>query len=92
MSNEKHIQQEVISMDDSTKRKMRIMKTHRKELGLCQKDVAEKACITLQQYQNFESGRRRITNCSAIIALRICVALELDPYDLIFESGRDCNK
>ena len=79
-------------MDDSTKRKMRIMKTRRKELGLRQKDVAEKACITLQQYQNFESGRRRSTNCSAIIALRICVALELDPYDLIFESGRDCNK
>ena len=76
-------------MDDRTKRQTKIMKMRRRELGFRLEDVVEEACITLQQYQNFESGRRRSTNCSAIIALRICAALELDPYDLVFENGRD---
>ena len=76
-------------MDEITKRQVTIMKKHRKEMGFTQGDIAEEAGITLQQYQNFEYGRRKIANCSTILALRICAALELDPYELVFENGRD---
>ena len=76
-------------MDGITKRQVTIMKKRRKEMGFTQGDIAEEAGITLQQYQNFEYGRRKIANCSTILALRICAALELDPYELVFENGRD---
>ena len=76
-------------MDEITKRQVTIMKKRRKEMGFTQGDIAEEAGITLQQYQNFEYGRRKISNCSTILALLICAALELDPYELVFENGRD---
>ncbi|HRR77219.1 MAG TPA: helix-turn-helix transcriptional regulator [Ruminococcus sp.] len=76
-------------MDEIAKRQVTIMKKRRKEMGFTQGDIAEEAGITLQQYQNFEYGRRKIANCSTILALRICAALELDPYELVFENGRD---
>ncbi len=76
-------------MDEITKRQVTIMKKRRKEMGFTQGDIAEEAGITLQQYQNFEYGRRKIANCSTILALRIYAALELDPYELVFENGRD---
>ena len=76
-------------MDEITKRQVTIMKKCREEMGFRQSDVAEEACITLQQYQNFEYGKRKIANCSTILALRICAALELDPYELVFENGWD---
>ena len=76
-------------MDEITKRQVTIMKKRRSEMGFTQGDIAEEAGITLQQYQNFEYGRRKIANCSTILALRICAALELDPYELVFENGRD---
>ena len=76
-------------MDEITKRQVMIMKKRRTEMGFSQTDVAEEAGISLQQYQNFEYGKRKIANCSTIMALRICAALELDPYELVFENGRD---
>ena len=45
---------------------------------LTQKQVAERAGITLQQYQKFESGSRNIMTSSFRIACRIIEALELD--------------
>ena len=76
-------------MDESAKRQMRIMKERRTELGFRQEDVAAEVGISLQHYQNFESGRRKIANCSTLLGLRICAALELDPYELVFENGHD---
>lgn len=76
-------------MDEITKRQTQIMKKRMTELGFRQEDVAEEAGISLQQYQNFENGRRKVANCYTILGLRICVALELDPYELVFENGRD---
>ena len=76
-------------MDESAKRQMRIMKERRTELGFRQEDVAAEVGISLQHYQNFESGRREIANCSTLLGLRICAALELDPYELVFENGHD---
>ena len=76
-------------MDEITKLQVMIMKKRRTEMGFTQTDVAEEAGISLQQYQNFEYGKRKIANCSTIMALRICADLELDPYELVFENGRD---
>lgn len=45
---------------------------------LTQKQVAERAGITLQQYQKFESGARNIMTSSFRIACRVIEALELD--------------
>lgn len=45
---------------------------------LTQKQVAERAKITLQQYQKFESGSRNIMTSSFRIACRVIEALELD--------------
>jgi transcriptional regulator with XRE-family HTH domain len=45
---------------------------------LTQKQVAERAKITLQQYQKFESGARSIMTSSFRIACRVIEALELD--------------
>ena len=49
--------------------------------GMTQKQVAEKANITLQQYQKFESGARNIMTCSFRIACRVIEALDLNISD-----------
>ena len=46
--------------------------------GLTQKQVAERAKVTLQQYQKFESGDRNILTASFRIACRIIEALGMD--------------
>jgi transcriptional regulator with XRE-family HTH domain len=49
--------------------------------GMTQKQVAENAKITLQQYQKFESGARNIMTCSFRIACRVIEALEMNISD-----------
>ena len=66
----------------------RILKERRKELGLTQTQVAMESGIELQQYQRFEKGIRPFENCSLKIGLRVCAALELNPYDLISFIGQ----
>ena len=61
-----------------------ILKERRKELGLTQTEVAHESGIELQQYQRYELGIRPFENCSIRIGLKVCAALELDPYDLFF--------
>lgn len=61
----------------------RILKERRTELGLTQIQVAMESGIELQQYQRFEKGIRPFENCSFKIGLRVCAALEIDPYELI---------
>ncbi len=61
----------------------RILKERRKELGLTQNQVALDSGIELQSYQKFESGARKLENCSMRIGLQVCAALELDPYELL---------
>jgi transcriptional regulator with XRE-family HTH domain len=50
----------------------------RKKLGLTQTQVAEKAFITLRQYQKFESGERKLSSSSFWMASKILQVLELD--------------
>ena len=51
---------------------------------LTQSEVAHEVGIDLQSYQKFESGKRKLENCSMRIGLQVCAALELDPYELLF--------
>ena len=66
-----------------------ILKKRRKELGLTQTEVADAIGIQLQQYQMFEYGTRKVSNSSMILGLRLCAALELKPYELVFEKELD---
>ena len=61
-----------------------ILKERRKEMELTQSEVAHEVGIDLQSDQKFESGRRKLENCSMRIGLQVCAALELDPYELLF--------
>ena len=49
--------------------------------GMTQRQVAERAKITIQQYQKFESGERNIMTCSFRIACRVIEALEMNISD-----------
>ena len=66
-----------------------ILKKRRKELGLTQTDVADAIGVQLQQYQMFEYGTRKESTSSMILGLRLCAALELEPYELVFEKESD---
>ena len=66
-----------------------ILGQRREELNMTQKQIAAEIGISLQQYQRFEYGYRDVSAASAKLVLRICAALELDPYELIFENGID---
>lgn len=66
-----------------------ILKKRRKELGLTQTEIAEAIGVQLQQYQMFEYGTRKVSTSSMILGLRLCAALELEPYELVFEKESD---
>jgi DNA-binding XRE family transcriptional regulator len=70
-------------------REAMILKKRRKELGLTQSEVADAIGIQLQQYQMFEYGTRKVSTSSMILGLRLCAALELKPYELVFEKESD---
>ena len=70
-------------------REAMILKKRRKELGLTQTEVADAIGIQLQQYQLFEYGTRKVSTSSMILGLRLCAALELKPYELVFEKESD---
>jgi len=61
---------------------MNILRTARKELGLTQQQVADKANINQRQYQMFESGTRDLINASFRIAMAVCESLEIEPEKL----------
>lgn len=69
-----------------------ILKRRRIELGLSQTDVALNSGISIQQYQKFEYGDRKLSSSSMVLGLRICAVLELDPYEVAFESEKDWMK
>ena len=47
------------------------------------------AGLGLQEYQRDEYGKAKLSNARMKVGLRICAALELDPYEVVFENGRD---
>lgn len=58
-----------------------VLKEKRVVLGLTQQQVADKAKITLQQYQKFESGARNIMTSSFQLACRVIEALGMNISD-----------
>ena len=58
-----------------------ILREKRVVLGLTQKQVAERAKITLRQYQKFENSERNIMTCSFQMACRIIEALDMNISD-----------
>ena len=67
-------------MDSLAEKEALILRKRRMELGISQMQVAVEADIYTQQYQRFESGKKRISNASLLMGLRVCKALDLDPY------------
>lgn len=70
-------------------REAKILKERRNSLGLTQDQVATEAGIELRAYQRYEHGEHMISGASMKIGLRICAALELDPFEAVFENGKD---
>lgn len=50
----------------------------RQMLRLTQQEIADRAKITLRQYQRLESGERSILTCSFGLACRVIEALDMD--------------
>lgn len=63
-------------------REGQIIRERRNELGLTQEQVAIEVGMSLQQYQRYEYGERKFSNCSMRIGLKICALLELDPFEV----------
>ena len=63
-----------------------ILREQRIFLDMTQQEAADELGINLQQYQRYEYGEHKISNCPMRIGLRICALLELDPYELVFGS------
>jgi len=55
-----------------------ILREKRVVLGLTQQQVADRAKITIRQYQAFESDERNIRTASYQLACRVIEALEMD--------------
>ena len=56
---------------------------------MTQLQVAVEAGLGLQEYQRYEYGKAKLSNARMKVGLRICAALELDTFEVVFESGED---
>ena len=63
-----------------------ILRERRIELGMTQEQIALELGISIHQYQRYEYGEHRLSNTPMRIGLRICAILELDPFEVIFNS------
>ena len=81
----------MFTMDDRDARAARMLWERRRELGLTQLEVAVELGMSIHQYQRYENGQHRLSNCPMRIGLRICLVLEFDPYDLIHIDGAFCD-
>ena len=66
-----------------------ILRERRRSMSLTQEDVAAEAGIGLRAYQRYEYGVTKFSKASMKVGLRICAALELDPFEVVFEGGKD---
>ena len=58
-----------------------VLKEKRQILRMTQQQVADKAKVSLQQYQKFESGQRNIKTASFQLACRVIEALDMNVSD-----------
>jgi DNA-binding XRE family transcriptional regulator len=59
------------------------------DLQMTQDEVAAEAGINKQQYQRYEKGITKLSKAAMETGLRICLALELNPYEVVFEDWKD---
>lgn len=60
-----------------------VLKSRRKQLGLTQQEVANRAHINLMQYNRLETGERHLSGCSMRVGLAVCAVLLLNPFELL---------
>ena len=70
-------------------REAKILRDRRKELDISQQALATEVGLEVRQYQRFEYGQQLISHANMKLGLRLCAALELDPFELVFEDGVD---
>ena len=70
-------------MRQSDNREGQILRGRRLKLGLTQEKVALELGMCIHQYQRYEYGENRFSNCTMRIGLRICEVLNLDPFKVI---------
>lgn len=70
-------------------REATILRERRIELGITQQALAVEVGLQVGQYQRFEYGKQLLSNANMRLGLSICAALELDPFEVVFEDGLD---
>lgn len=65
-------------------RQTKILRSARYFQQLSQQQLAAMLGIHTRQYQRLESGERDIRMASMKLGLSICIALGIDPLDLVF--------
>ena len=65
-------------------REAKILRERRMELGISQQALASEVGMEIRQYQRYEYGTQQLSNSRMKVGLRICSALELDPYEVVF--------
>ena len=69
-------------------REGQVLRERRLELGFSQEEIAIMLGMSVHQYQRYEYGESKLSNCRMRIGLRICAILELDPYKVVFDTAR----
>ena len=64
-----------------------ILRDRREFLKLTQQEVADEVGMMVRNYQRFELGDRDFRRCIVTQALKICAALGLDPFEVVFEDA-----
>ena len=65
-------------------REAKILRERRMELGISQQALATEVGMEIRQYQRYEYGTQQLSNSRMKAGFRICSALELDPYEVVF--------
>ncbi len=67
----------------------RIIRERRESMLLTQEEVAAEIGIEPRTYQQYEYGDFVLANSTMKVGLRICMVLELNPFEMVFETGED---
>ncbi|MED9969051.1 MAG: helix-turn-helix transcriptional regulator [Ruminococcus sp.] len=58
-------------------------------LGMTQEQVALELDMSIRQYQRYEYGEHKLSNCPMRVGLRLCAFFELDPFDMVIFQKQD---
>lgn len=59
------------------------IKLARQSAGLTQRQLADQTGINIRQIQKVEAGDIKLSNLTAVNYLRLCRALDLDPWQIL---------